>query len=587
MNPLNSKQLARLREAVRICRQRMAPFLANRVHRIEQFVGSNYSGDASKRSVPTNWLELAISIYLQHLAAQSPRVLFTSEHKMLKPRAADLTLATDHLINEINLADTLQRAVLEAFFAWGIIKVGVNPSGSVEVNGFLHDVTQPFADCVSLDNFVWDLNAKHIEKCQFLGDDYELPLEWAKENDSFDKDVRETLSPSRRREQEDAGEKKAKDISGGDEDRESYRDMVSVWDIWLPMEGLIVTMPKAGGDKPLRVVEWDGPERGPYHFLGFQNVPDNVHPLPPTALWVDLHELSNSLFRKIGRQAERQKTITAFQGAAKADAKNILDAEDGETVQVDNPQGVAEHRFGGPDQTSLAFFMTMKPLISYFSGNLDVLGGLSSQSPTLGQDQLLSASAGNRIDAYRAKVEKFAGGVIFDLAKWLYYDPLIELPLVKRVPGTNIEIPIKYTPEERQEADFLEYNFKVIPYSMQNMSPAARMAALQGVLNTMVAPYIEMMAQQGISINFEALVKKAGRYANIPEELDDIFIFSTPQEGGPGVVGRDPRAHSPAVTQRTQVRVGKPGMSPANADLSMAQQLLSSGGPGPALAGGQ
>ena len=46
--------------------------------------------------------------------------------------------------------------------------------------------------------------------------------------------------------------------------------------------------------KPLRVVDWTGPPRGPYAVLGFNHVPSNIMPLPPVAIWQDLHDLANA-----------------------------------------------------------------------------------------------------------------------------------------------------------------------------------------------------------------------------------------------------------------------------------------------------
>jgi hypothetical protein len=425
------------------------------------------------------------------------------------------------------------------------------------------------------------VNARSFEKVQFCGDKYQLPYDWAIANEDFNPEARKKLQWFSDQRSLNPGESRASDLSRG-EDRtdETYMDMGWFEDIFLPMDNLYVTLScDDENGPPLRIMEWDGPETGPYRLLGFRDVPDNILPLAPTALWLDMHELANALFRKLGRQAERQKDLTVFRGAAKPDAEHERDANDGEMIQSDHPEGVKTVKRGGADPATLAFVLQLKNMFAYMAGNLDMLGGLAPQSGTLGQDELLSQSAGNRLEDMRAKTEKFAGGVIFDLAKYLYYDPMIEIPMVKRVAGTNIELQTSLTPEERREADFLEYNFKVIPYSMQHISPSQRLVALQALLTQFLMPAMPMLQQQGVSLNVEALLKKWGKYSGIGEDVDDILTYSgPPQEPTGGVIGKNPRADAapvmPAQTKRTYERVNRPGATPGNADAQMAQLLM-------------
>ena len=80
-------------------------------------------------------------------------------------------------------------------------------------------------------------------------------------------------------------------------------NIVELRDIWLPREQLIITVETGKLGPSLRVLEWDGPHSGPYRFLRFNEVPGNTMPLPPVALWRDLHDLANVLFRKLGLQS--------------------------------------------------------------------------------------------------------------------------------------------------------------------------------------------------------------------------------------------------------------------------------------------
>jgi hypothetical protein len=95
---------------------------------------------------------------------------------------------------------------------------------------------------------------------------------------------------------------------------------------------------------------------------------------------------------------------------------------------------------------------------------------------------------------------------------------------------------------------------------------------LQGIVNNVLVPFAPMLQQQGISINFEAFLKKLARYANIGEDLDDVLIFTGMPQEDSAIVGESPRM--PSATTRTNVRVNRPGATQANADNALSQLLM-------------
>jgi hypothetical protein len=277
------------------------------------------------------------------------------------------------------------------------------------------------------------------------------------------------------------------------------------------------------------------------------------------------------LFRKCGRQAERQKTITGVRTGAEKDGSRVLKASDGDMIGLDDPKSTQEYKYGGVDPQTLAFLIQTKDLASYMWGNLDALGGLSPQADTLGQDQLLTANASKRIEDMQDRTVEFVKDVTTDLAWYLFTDPLIEMPLVKRVPGTDIEIPTAFRAEDR-EGDFLDYNFDIEPYSMQHQSPGMRIQTLMEIFERLLAPAMPMLEAQGITINFEAFLQTISKYRNMPE-LQDILVFSgPPQSYGEGPVGQPPK-QSPVTTRRYE-RVNRPGATRSGKDHVLMQALL-------------
>ena len=157
---VKKSQLKRLRAAMDHGRKKLKSFRNHRFEAIKQYVGSHYSDEGAEDKVPVNLLEMAVNIYMRQLAAQAPKALVTTRHKTLKAPASTLTLAIDHLADEIDLGRTLRRAVLHSLFGLGIVKVGISATGEVEIEGFLHDVGQPFADAIGLDDWVHDMSSR-------------------------------------------------------------------------------------------------------------------------------------------------------------------------------------------------------------------------------------------------------------------------------------------------------------------------------------------------------------------------------------------------------------------------------------------
>ncbi|MBE3144996.1 MAG: hypothetical protein IMZ61_13925 [Planctomycetes bacterium] len=567
-------EIMRLQEAINWSYRQLAPFRKNDKYAMEQYVGRHYSEKGADKNVPFSLLELAISTYTQRLSGGKPQVLFTTPHDQLQPQKSKLQRGTNHLLNEIDFGDTLADAVQGGFFSMGIIKMGLDQRAKVEWNGFMHDVMQPFADSVTLDNWVHDMSATRWDKVQFCGDRYSLLLEDAKEMFQHG----DKLMPIGDTEGSGDNDDKLKEMTQSGGNKEYYRDIGEVWDIWDPRENLIITL-AAGEGQPcdvtgeyLNVMEWNGPERGPYRLLRFNPVRGNIMPLPPVALWMDMHELANNVMRKLGRQAGRQKTVFGAQPGGEADADTTIQANDGDIVKLLNPKNIATMNFPGVDPQQLAFLIQLKNMASWLWGNLDALGGLSPQADTLGQDRLLTASASQRLVKMQNTTMDYAHSCILCLSELLYQDPGTVLGQTKR--HGNIEIPVYWTPEDR-EADFIEYNMKLEPYSLQYQSPTERLETIRQTMLQMVAPFMQQMMAQGIHVDFEKLYRIISEYTGI-DELNQILIYTNPRTAQEGPEGTGRALQSPSTT-RTNVRVNRPGATSQGRDEAMVGQLLGMG----------
>jgi hypothetical protein len=550
-------------------RQLAAP-RRNRIDAIKQYVGSHYADGGTDKRVPTNFLELAVTIYTRQLAARAPLAMITTGSRALRPYARDMEIAINQVPDEIDLGGTLRRSVVEALFSFAVVKTGICSSGTCVMG---HDYGKPFADLVSIDDYFCDMSAKTRGNIQFEGNDYWMPIEDARSLFGAD------IDPDKHTVTGDQGETRAESITT-EEGADMYSEKVWLRDVWIPRSRKLATY-GVKSLKLLRVVDWDGPaDQGPYHVLGFSDVPGNLLPLPPVSLWMDMHELGNSLFRKLGRQADSKKTVAAFQGGNDDDVESLKKASDGEGIRY-NGQKPEAITVGGIDAPTLAFYLQIRDLFSYFAGNLDALGGLAPMTDTVGQDKLLSEAASSRLKNMGERTVDFTKGIFKSIAWYEWTDPIRRRTIEKPVKGTDVTVRGVWSKETRQ-GDFLDYNFDIDVFSMQDDSPSTKLQKIGTALERFVFPIMPMLEAQGGRIDLQELVDLIGRLGNVPE-LSDIVTFQSPEVSGQQPQG-DPRpAAMPANTTRTYERVNRPGGSRSGKDTAMMQLLM--GGKGSPAAG--
>ena len=574
INPLSLSDRTRLTTSIQYSRQRLSAARESKLDTVKQFVGAHYSTDGAKDKVPVNFLELAVQIYKRHLSASIPTVIVTTPYGALRGVAEVFQLALTHLMKEIAFGETMDAVVMDALFNVGMVKCGVTGADDVEIGGFLHETGQPFADPVDLDDWVHDMTVKRWEQIGYCGDRYRMDFEGLMDSKDYDTSGSPIAATGARPMNEDGTDRVESMGQGPQASENEYRKTVEAWDIWVPDSELIFTMiadedgqPNPARN-PLRIVEWEGPEIGPYHRLAYGRVPSNTMPLPPTAIIKDLHDLANRLFRKVGRQAERQKTIAGTRGGADEDGNRILDANDGTMIRLDDPNSTKEYKFGGAEPTTLALLAQLREWIVWFGGNLDALGGLSAQAETLGQEQILRSGATQRILDMHDRTVEFSNGIVESLGDYLWYDPLVDMPLVRHLQGTKVDIPVRFNDDIR-EGDLIDFNLSVQEFSMQNRSPAERLQTIGQVLERWIIPLGPQMEAQGLVPDFTRMMEIVARYSGTPE-LEEILTFSDKPMLNPS--GGDRGRQSP-VTTRNTVRRNVSGMTRSGQDNVMGRLL--------------
>jgi hypothetical protein len=487
----------------------------NRGRYMAQMVGRFYGKTGSVRdkadskASPINLLHSAITTLVPNLVYATPKVKVATNILAYRSYGDILELATNHLIDRIDLRMALRKSIYDAVFMAGFIKTGLASADQyVTLDGVTMEVGQPYAERVDPDDIILDPMARDWHEQAFIGNRFRTALSALEETGLYNMDELKKLAKWREK-------REASELIGAEDQDTRYNEVeeyVDLCEVYFPREQRIVTIPyqkEAVQDEFLREADYQGPDTGPYHMLGFTPVSDNILPVAPAAIWYDLHILGNRIARKLARQAERQKRVLAYDRTAAEDAEKIAEAEDGESIGVDNVDKVKEFTYGGASEDSYSWMEWVKRQFSEQAGNIDQLSGTGSNSPTATQAEMLQANTSVRLADMQNLVYGFTADVSRDLAFFLHTDPLIELPLVKRING--VETQVYYTPEMRR-GEFFDFNFKIQPYSMARPDPnmsvrrklefatnvipaAAQAAALLGP-GFKVGPFLKQMAQE-------------------------------------------------------------------------------------------
>lgn len=562
-DPYDDRTRKKLYSALAASQKAMKPFYEHAKAAYTEYVGKHYN-KGTDLARPLNMIELTLNIYQQNLVASAPQVNVTALNREMRADAAGLKQAINKHLRKSDLQEEMECWVMEAMMSpLGIIKLSLDMEDEQELDGMKVIGGLPTATAILHDDWIQDMKAKSPWSVSYCGDRYSVSREFA--NAHFDPDAVKKLPKECEGTDSYASQKLSASDSYSDED--GYRDMVTVWDIWLPYEGLVITVP---GDfdasrPPLNVVEWTGPPRGPYHRLFFGQVPGNSLPLPPVALWMDLNEVINTTANKLIDQIERMKKNVLVDGQDPEFGNTLRDAADGDGITVHNLQAVKEIVTGGMDQPSFAAMLQYKQIYSYMAGNLDALGGLQAMSGTVGQDKLLSEGASQRIKRMQGKMILATQRLCEDIAFYFWTDPTLSMPITKAIPGTNETLDTTWSREDMKGTPD-DYDLIIEPTSLQSRSPMERLSQLNQAWDKMVAA-LPVFQAAGVMPNPEGFWKLWIQLADLPE-MGDLITYTQGESQDSG------QGRMPSATKRTYERVNKGSATQAGQEQRAIQTML-------------
>jgi hypothetical protein len=555
-----SSIVANIHRGITLCEKGCKAPLSKRRDLLAELANGWYDEQATA-PCPMNMIARAVNLLTPLLVSKCPKAMTRARIAQLAPYAETLRLTLNHLIRKIKLEDTVRMGVLEALCYMSIFKTGIAVGGSKVPDAFgnTHDNGEIFCDLIYPEDYFFDITARRREEVDFEGNWFYVPYEFVMDsglykNTEFLKDAYtnfDKLSPKKI---------STKNLSLR---LNSLKPYVKLAEVWIPGENIVVTIPPKGcGNKPLRVVDYNGPIGGPYDTMAFNTFSESIIPVSPLYIGLDLHYYINTMARKMAREADAAKTVFPYQGNAADDAERVINAPHLQAIKVNDINAFTTLKLGEISDSSYKWVEWLKGLWSEFQGNANLLQGIQAQSPTLGQDQMLQANATASIDDMQQSVHNTLKSILTKMAHYIFTDPLMDVTVSKRKEGIG-EIPVRVT-RDSMRGDFYDYNFDVEPYSMVRMNPNIRMQKLMQLATGLILPTLQYAQAQGVTFDTAAFVKNIGRDLDLSDGEIDSFYKSALTNLNPG----------PYLPMKNSVGgVGDMlGASPASQDLNLIQQ---------------
>jgi hypothetical protein len=481
---------------------------------------------------PLNFIFNTLRSYIPNLVAQSPITKVTTPYLPYKMYAELLGMGLDTTARQIHLKETLRAWITNAFFGWGIVRVGIKATGELlQVDDVYIDNGQVYVKNVMLENFGFDPSCTDIReaKCQF--ERVTVPRQWLLDTKGLDHDLIVRLPSA-----DQMAESKLSDMTRDKEGRSEMtrlQDEVNIVQMFVPETEQIVLMgdpTQAMQDKFISIKDYNGVKEGPYVFLSFSPpVEGNPFPVAPVSVWYDLHCAANRVFNKMLEQIDQQKDVGLFNPALADEVNDIKEATTGDWIPTTDPKGAQVISLGGQNQKNETALTQLQVWFNYMSGNPDQMagnlpgGGQASESAT--KTMTLQNNSSIVLSDMQDIAYDQTGEVQRRVAWYLHTDPFINLPLTKRVTGGE-EKQLILTPEQRM-GDFLDYAFKIVSRSMTKMDPQVRAKRIEEfcvrVLPTAAQSAMVMM-QMGQPFNLPAYCSKIAEEWGILDEVADLFV---------------------------------------------------------------
>lgn len=511
---------------------RLDPFRKLRANLLRKYAGRHYGGNSGGiASEVINLIHHTVTTYVCYLLPDELQFLVRPNGRQSLYAASVLhTEQLKRLAREIDLVETLYDLMIDALLGpHAILRTGLRAGDKlVKVQGRLYNAGQFFAQYIDFDDWGVDPMARTRAEAYWERVRYRIPRVVALESGIFNQEEILRLPAI------DAGDvtqEMSEAISqqpSGIDERFGLTEIIELSDFVIyESDGASyeVTLPgnkQHVGNEYLYLEEYQGPERGPFEWLSFGRLPNNVPGLGPIVVWQDIADAMNEVGAKMLRNAAHAKTIFAYNRGAADDAKELREASDMSAVGVDSVDALMKLDLGGVHSGAGAFLQQAMGLFNLISGNVNLLGGSPEDlsSDTLGEAQMLQTGASMRVKFMEGRRDRFlrlvAGRMLWEIRN----DPLRHEVLPYRISGTE-SIEVAYSPQTK-EGDDMDFGVDVVPFVPQNMDPNVRARRLMELYAKVIPALLQTWLNSMGAFNPVIALRQIGQEMGLPE-LSDVM----------------------------------------------------------------
>lgn len=550
----------------------------------QEFAGPWYENDIpTNRAGPThpvNILATMVDTYMPSLVGHQWDVTVDAKMAGLEGDAKMRSLRLTHLVDEIKLAETDRRVVLDAMFAGeGIYNIGIK-SGMEEimVDGELYDFGQPFVKRIAPGDFISDPTSRHRMEDRWQAHRFIADREALLEAGIGDPE-RVKVLPTITMDQ--CLKDPNSPLVGMSDDDLISDDLVYLWhiSIWDGKKSIVCVIPDLEGydDFIVEPVEYMGPERGPYEFLSFNIVPDRATPVSMAMRLMDLHMAVRHVSSRIVEHIiETKRNIIYDSTTGQETAMRIKESEDDKPIPGD-PDSVKEVTSGGLiDQFNKGYEVLMN-MADAMGASLQQTAGRKGVADTATEASIIAGKSQGLIDAMNLPTSTARRNIIRRLS-W-YEDTA---PARQQVYGVQVApgmiIDVLYDPATR-EGDYGDFGYNARIRTATPMDSNTRLARLGQILQVL-PPWLQFVGSMGG--NVEAGLRLVSD--DFPE-MDNVFSTQAimmaqqamaQQMGTPGQavgtrpVGKGP-ANAPTPMNAPQTQIGQVRSDAAAASTALPQ----------------
>jgi hypothetical protein len=573
-----------------------------RVKAIREFAGRHYGENPDDEQRVVNLIAQSGTVLSAHLTEERISHKISPKLASLRYESEKVRIMLDQLGEEMDLVEKDEELITDAILGgMGIQKLGLKAGqDSYKMDPVEVPRAEPYAENVSLDDYVCDGAAKHLRGVYFEGhrsriardealqlvedgiygrdpeeyEEGEEPIEFLATREEAIQLINDCprLGADGRGVQ-DPAEAISQDL---DPKRFELVDTIELWDLVVycsdgPKQVTMAT--GAGATKYLAVSDYPTPEMSPYHKLCFLKVPDNKMPMALVALWGDVHEAAKKVGNKIVRQIIKAKRNYVYRADQEDEAMATKKAMDQEFIKGD-PAGIAAIDYGGVIKDLYPGVEWLTGQFNNASGNIQLLNGQGEISDTATEAQYAQGNAHKNVRRMQYKVRCFRRKRAKHLAWLKLSDPMMDEVLPYRMPGGKL-VDLRLSAETR-EGDYLDYLYDIETDTSAQSDPAIetkRAVEMFGVLGQLM-PFVQAGILDGLEI-MRILSRRFGVEDLDKAILDPVMQQISQQIYGPMAAGGMGGQGQPGMG------AGAPGMGPGPGSGAMGPpgMQLSPGAP--------